>query len=98
MMSKPLNVGLLIIATNKYIEFVAPLWESTKNFFLAGTPHKIHMFVFTNMPDVPEGTTRIQHDHQSWPYPTLMRYRAFVDNEQALAGMDSRLQSSEIAT
>jgi histo-blood group ABO system transferase len=87
-MGNPLNVGLLVIATNKYIDFVSPLWESAKKFFLAGTPHKIHLFVFTNMPNVPEGAVRIQHEHKPWPYPTLMRYKAFADNDKSLEGMD----------
>ena len=87
-MAKSLNIGLLVIATNKYIEFVGSFWESAKEFFLADTPHKIHLFVFTDMPDVPGGTVRIQHEHKPWPYPTLMRYRVFADNEKALSEMD----------
>ena len=82
------HIGILVIATNKYVSFVGPLWESAKRFFMAGTPHKVTMFVFTNMPNVPEGTVRIQHEHAPWPAPTLMRYHAFVRNEEALKGMD----------
>jgi len=83
-----LRIGLLVIATNKYISFVAPLWESAKKFFMAGTPHEIGMFVFTDAQEVPQGTFRIEHPHRPWPYPTLLRYHAFVENEAALKGMD----------
>jgi histo-blood group ABO system transferase len=86
--SAPKQVGLLVIATNRYIEFVGPLWESAKKFFMVGTPHRITMFVFTNMPKVPEGTVRIQQEHSAWPMPTLMRYHTFVKNEEPLKNMD----------
>ena len=83
-----MNVGLVVIATNKYIKFVGPLWESAKKHFMAGTPNVVRMFVFTNMPEVPEGTTRIEHEHAPWPAPTLMRYHAFVKAKDVLSKMD----------
>ena len=82
------SIGLVVIATNKYIKFVGPLWESAKKHFMAGTPHQIHMFVFTNSPAVPEGTTLIHHEHAPWPAPTLMRYHAFVKAKDVLSKMD----------
>lgn len=81
-----MKIGLLIIATNRYIQFVKPLWDSVKKNFMPG--HEISMFVFTNMPETPEGTIRIQHEHTPWPGPTLLRYHCFTKNKQALEGMD----------
>ena len=84
----PQKIGLLVIATNKYINFVGPLWESTKKFFMAGTPHRVTMFVFTNMPNVPSGTVRIEQEHLKWPGPTLMRYHMFCSHEEVLGTQD----------
>ncbi len=83
-----MNVGLLVIATNKYIQFVEPLWESAKKHFMAGTGHDPHMFVFTDADAVPKGTLKVPHRHRPWPYPTLLRYHAFTDNESCLQDMD----------
>lgn len=79
-----MRIALLVIATNKYISFVGPLWDSAKKFFMVGTPHEVKMFVFTNMPDVPEGTIRVEHEHESWPMPTLKRYHVFDKNREML--------------
>ena len=81
-----MKIGLLVIATNKYIEFVGPLWESAKKFFLKN--HDVSMFVFTNQPEVPEGTTRVEHQHTPWPGPTLLRYHCFSKNKAVLKDMD----------
>jgi len=83
-----MEIGLLVIATKKYIQFVAPLWESTKKYFMAGTPHKVHMFVFTDSPTVPEGTILIPQEHQKWPFSTLCRYHMFTRHKEQLSKMD----------
>lgn len=80
------QVGLLCIATNKYIKFVGPMWESAKKHFMA--KHKVQLFVFTNQPDVPEGAIRVQWEHTPWPGPTLLRYHAFLTAEEQLMKMD----------
>jgi len=80
------KIGILCIATNKYIRYVEPLWNSAKQHFLNG--HELSMFVFTNQPDAPTGTTRIQHEHAPWPAPTLMRYHTFMKSADLLAQQD----------
>lgn len=77
---------MLVIATNKYIRFVEPLWASAKKHFMRG--HELSMFVFTDRPEVPAGTTRIEQEHMPWPDPTLKRYHIFSKNEAHLASMD----------
>jgi len=85
---RKMKIGLLVIATNKYIKFVYPLWESVKRHFMTKTPHEVTMFVFTDQPDVPPGTVRIPHEHKPWPAPTLMRYHAFLENQDKLKDQD----------
>lgn len=81
-----MRIGILVIATNKYISFVAPLWESAKMHFMHG--HEVTMFVFTNQPNVPEGTIRLEQEHLEWPGTTLMRYHIFLKHEERLKQMD----------
>lgn len=81
-----MKIGLLVIATNKYIQFAQQLYDSAKEFFLPG--HELTMFVFTNMPDAPADTVRIEQAHMDWPMPTLMRYEIFSRNAEELSEMD----------
>lgn len=80
------KIGLLCIATNKYIQFVGPMWESAKQHFLKN--HQVTLFCFTNQPNVPEGAVRIEWAHSPWPGPTLNRYHAFLSAEKQLSEMD----------
>lgn len=81
-----MKVAMMVIATGKYIKFVAPLWESAKRFFLSN--HELSMFVFTDSPEVPHGTIRIEHQHAPWPGPTLMRYHVFDKHKDILSKQD----------
>ena len=40
------RIALMLIATNKYIDFVKPLLESVDKWFL--TDHKVDVYLFTN--------------------------------------------------
>jgi histo-blood group ABO system transferase len=80
-----MKIGLLIIATNKYISFVNPLLESVKKYFMVG--HEVTPFVFTNM-KAPEGTVEIKIGHEPWPMPTLKRYHNFCSACEQLSDMD----------
>jgi histo-blood group ABO system transferase len=81
-----MNIGLLVIATNKYIKFVDQLLKSSQNFFLK--KHTVNMFVFTDSPSVPDGTIRVFQPHMPWPGSTLKRYHIFTKNSDILSKMD----------
>lgn len=81
-----MKIGLLVIATNKYIRFASQLWISAKKYFLPG--HQVTMFVFTDSNTVPDGTIRVFQKHLPWPGATLKRYHVFTDNRSILQGMD----------
>jgi len=81
-----MKIGILCIATNKYIRFADRLWQSAKEHFMSG--HEVSMFVFTNQDQVPEGTIRIEQAHMPWPGPTLMRYHVFLNSQDKLRQMD----------
>ena len=83
---RKLNIALVTIATNKYIEFIAPLQKSVKQFFL--TNHNVDMYCFTNM-EAPEGILKIEQEHMPWPYPTLLRYHIFMKQYDTLKKYDA---------
>jgi histo-blood group ABO system transferase len=69
-----MQIGLLVIATNKYIEFLPNLLKGVKKNFLK--KHDIEVFLFTNHPNVKDVTV-IQTEHKPWPWMTLGRYHLF---------------------
>ena len=84
-----MKIGLLIIATNKYTEFLKPLIEGADDFFLKN--HDVTYFVFTNK-DIDIQTnrkvTKVFTNHKEWPWMTLGRYRIFTNNREILSEMD----------
>ncbi|MDE3046077.1 MAG: hypothetical protein KGJ02_05485 [Verrucomicrobiota bacterium] len=81
------NIGLLIVATGKYICFVNPLIESAKKHFCRN--HRVTYFVFTDQEfDPPEDVVRIEQRHLGWPYDTMMRYQVYFDHWQSLSNQD----------
>lgn len=83
------NVGLLIIATNKYISFLKNLLESADKFFLKN--QNVTYFVFTDQ-DIKIDSTRnivfVKTEHKQWPWMTLGRYKIFDTNKDTLSKMD----------
>lgn len=76
-----MKVGLLIIATNKYTNFLQPLITSADQYFLKD--HDVTYYVFSNL-SVDIKTDRkvvyIHVEHKEWPWMTLGRYKIFSDN------------------
>jgi len=73
-----MKIGIITVATNKYIRFIPALHASIKKHF---TPqHSPTLFVFTNEPYAAPGAIRIEQEHRPFPYPTLMRYHMVAKN------------------
>lgn len=84
-----MKVGLLVIATNKYTDFLKPLIESANNYFLNN--HDVTYFVFTNKDlelqcDREVVVTNVEH--KEWPWMTLGRYGIFHNNRDVFSEMD----------
>ena len=81
------KVGLLVIATGKYDQFIPVLYKSMKKHFLNN--HDVSMFVFTDqeMPNK-EDIVALPHQHEPWPNPTLKRYHVFDKYKEELSKMD----------
>jgi histo-blood group ABO system transferase len=84
-----MKVGLLIIATNKYIKFLQPLISSADEFFMNG--HEITYFIFSNKEievSSDNNIVKIDVEHKEWPWMTLGRYKIFSTNSEELSKMD----------
>jgi histo-blood group ABO system transferase len=85
-----MKVGLLSIATNRYLEFVDGLYDSANKFFLSKGDFELHYYLFTNLPDEVkrDDINKIYQEHYPWPGMTLRRYEIFCKNRQVLSEMD----------
>jgi histo-blood group ABO system transferase len=81
-------IGLLIIATNKYVSFLQQLITSADSNFLL--EQDVTYFIFTDR-DVDIISNRkvvfIKVEHKEWPWMTLGRYKIFTDNNNILSKM-----------
>lgn len=85
--SKKQNIGLLIMATGRYIEFVKPLIDSANKHFC--TDHKITYFIFTDgEPPKADNIIKIEQKRLGWPDDTLMRLSVYHKHRRLLAKMD----------
>lgn len=84
------TIGLLIIATNKYLSFIQPLLESADNFFVKNC--NVSYYIFTNKIDTSLKSTKnitfFNVDHEPWPNMTLKRYDFFDSKSNSLESLD----------
>lgn len=83
-----MKICILLIATNKYVQFINPLLESIDANFLNG--HDIDALVFTNQElDVESDRIKVSKiEHEAWPMPTLKRYHYFLKEEDHIRTYD----------
>jgi len=82
-----MKIGLVVIATGKYTQFIPPLFKSVQKHFMKG--HEVKIFVFTDG-KIPENDVvkRVEQEHLGWPGATLKRYHIFDKNKEILSKMD----------
>lgn len=81
------NIGLLIVATGKYIQFVPSLIESSKRHFCKN--HNVSYFVFTDQAfHVSDNVYRIEQKRLGWPFDTMNRYHIYNNSREILAQQD----------
>lgn len=84
-----MNIGLLIIATGKYKVFLDNLIKTADEFFLKNHNVTYYLFVDENVDIISDRNIKqIIVEHMSWPLPTLLRYKQFVNNSEAFSNMD----------
>lgn len=84
------NIGLLIIATHKYISFLNDLLTSADQYFLPN--QNVEYFIFTDHETIDTQSKRkinlIKTKHKPWPWMTLGRYEIFSSNSKHFIDMD----------
>jgi len=101
---KRYKIGLVIMATGKYIDFVKPLINSAEKYFCPN--HEITYFVFTdtitpsrnlnniiyiNINNTTHKSSNVSTVYQKrlgWPYDTLMRFAVYYENRDILSHMN----------
>ena len=82
------NVGLIVVATNKYDSFLYNLFDGADKFFLKN--HNVTYFVFTDS-DIDLSkyqAVKVPYEHRKWPYVTLERYEGFWNNREVFKDQD----------
>lgn len=81
------NIGLLVVATGKYIQFVEPLINSANKHFCPG--HQITYFIFTDgQAPKAENIVSIYQKRLGWPFDTMMRMDMYARQKELLQQMD----------
>ena|SRR3972149_2369057 len=81
------KIGLLVMATGKYISFVEPLIVSAEKYFCKN--HDVTYFIFTDSNLA--STDRVMYLYQprlGWPFDTMMRFHVYDRHRDLLAGQD----------
>lgn len=89
------KIGLLIVATGKYIQWVQPLVQSADTYFLPS--YSVTYFIFTDNQEYLTYSNAIKslrsvvclpHKRLGWPYDTMMRPAVYAEYEEELSAMD----------
>jgi len=81
------KIGLLIVATGKYIAFANALIESAEKYFCP--KYDVTYFVFTDGEPLPlDNVVKIEQKKLGWPYDTMMRYEMYYNAKDLLEKMD----------
>lgn len=87
------KVGLMFVCINQpYWPYAQPVIDGVRNYFLPG--HDVEIMMWNDMTQWPEakdvsyGATIFPTESLNWPYPTLMRYHLFLQQEEYLKKFD----------
>jgi histo-blood group ABO system transferase len=83
-----MKVAFVLIATNKYIEFIPPLLDSIYKYFLPNTDKDC--YVFTEQTDYPlsHNAKKIEITPKGWPGDSYYRYHYFLSIKDTLQKYD----------
>ena len=90
---KKYKVGVMMVCINSpYWQYAKPVIDGIKSLFLPG--HDTEIMMWSDMGQYPEakdvnyGATIFPTESVQWPYPTLMRYHLFLEQEEYLKKFD----------
>jgi len=81
------RVGLLVMATGRYIEFVPALLTSARKHFC--TNHDVIFFIFTDQEaSLGNDVVLTYQKRLGWPYDSMHRFHTYLKNREILESMD----------
>lgn len=82
------EVGLLIVATGKYIQFVETLIESAEKYFCRN--HNVTYFIFTDgqLTRANNNIVTVYQQRLGWPYDTMMRCSMYYKHKMLYKNFD----------
>ncbi|MEX0849074.1 MAG: hypothetical protein WD055_02500 [Candidatus Dependentiae bacterium] len=80
------KVGLCVMATGNYIQYVDRLLHSADAYFLSN--HDVTYFVFTDSPYEHKKCTTVYQEQMGWPYDSMMRFEIYYKNKDKFAHLD----------
>jgi histo-blood group ABO system transferase len=80
------KVGLCIVATGKYIEYIPRLLHSADSYFLPN--HQVTYFVFTDSPFVHTNAHVTYQSQLGWPYDSMMRFEIYHKHKELFEDLD----------
>lgn len=81
------TIGLLVVATGKYIQFIEPLIRSARQHFC--TQHSVTFFIFTDQKfESPKDITLLPWQRFGWPNDTMLRIKAYADYADQYKNID----------
>ncbi len=81
------KIGLLIMATGKYIIFVDPLVKSARAHFCPN--HEVTFFIFTDrQAPVSNDIVSVYQSKLGWPFDTMMRNKVYASHADLLETQD----------
>jgi histo-blood group ABO system transferase len=87
-MIKDKKICVINIATNKYIGFIQPLWESIFNNFLENCVVESLLFTDHDVNPITKNGKVSKIKHEPFPIPTLMRYHYINSESEYLKQFD----------
>lgn len=81
------KIALLFICLNpNYWPYLKQVTEDARKHFL--TNHQVDFFTWSDIPESTYGATVFPTEAVEWPYPTLMRFHLFLQQEEILKNYD----------
>lgn len=82
-----MNIGVLLIATNRYVDFVGQVVDSIMESFMPTEERRIFLFTDCELP-FKEEINIIPIEHEPWPMIPLRQFSLFRDHRNRFHGLD----------
>lgn len=83
-----MKIGILFIATGRYICFWKDFYKACEKYLLKNHEKTYFLFTDAELKKIPENVVLVKHNCLGWPNETLLRFETFLKVEKELEKMD----------